>query len=156
MTIVEAGSKRLGLLIGGVQNAVKMDQLDIASVAPLLDSKMLRSDVACTRCGTLLVDHGNGCLIILVEHSRLRRRELQVCQDGTKEFCHLTSNDSGIELSFGTRCSNNRLELRLVRNSSTSETEGITSNRTARDLTRCMQRIDKANKFGKNSRWEWR
>jgi hypothetical protein len=66
MSIVETGCKRLGLLIGSIENTRNVGECNITGIAPFLNRKMLSGDMANSRSRALIINHSDGCLIVFV------------------------------------------------------------------------------------------
>ena len=75
---------------------------------------MLYIDVTCARRWAVLIDNGNGSLVVNIEVAGARGRKPESSKDHSKAADHLGSKNDSEELCFGAGSCNTRLELALI------------------------------------------
>lgn len=146
VTGVKDPSERLGVSIAWIDDARDVVHLDVPISSPLLDGEMLDINVSRARRGSVLIDHGDGGLVVYVERSRTILSKSQLSQDGAKVLGNFCSTDGSYKFALGRTGGNSGLELGLEGNSTTGKAKTIASNRSTGLEVSGMSRIDEANK----------
>ena len=146
MTRVQSPTESFGGLVSRIDHTRDVVHLDDTTPLPLLNRKILNVNVPRARGGLILVDHSDGCHVVLVEWSRRGLGKAELVKDRAKILGSLGGLDSRNELSFGRAGSNSGLHLGLIGNGTTSKTENQTSDGSTSLDVNGMGSIDETNK----------
>ena len=131
MSEMQGGTQRLGEGIGRIDDARDGVENDIAIGFPLLNHKMLYVDVARSWGRAAGIDHKDGRLVVLVEHSRTRLDIFEFIKDRSHVLGNLGSLNCSDEFSVSGARGDGRLHIGLVGNGTTTKHEGEASDRSA-------------------------
>ena len=101
MARVEHPTKSFGHVVTQVDDTWAVTQDNVALIAPFLNGEVLNLDVARTRSGTRLVDHGNRGLIVNEKRGSTRTESVELLQHVTKVFGGLRACHGSIEFGLG-------------------------------------------------------
>jgi len=71
VSMVQGGTKRLSSRVARVDDAGDVAHLDDPALSPFLDCEVLDINVTGAGSGLPLIDHGDGGLVVDVEHGRV-------------------------------------------------------------------------------------
>jgi hypothetical protein len=107
---------------------------------PSLDSLLLLASI-------VLVDHGDGGLVVLVKDRWAGLGKTEIRKDGAKVLGSFGSRDGGDELGFGRGRRDSSLQFGLVRTSRTSKAKNQAGDRTTGLEISSMSRVHVSNKL---------
>ena len=128
MARVEHPTKSFGHVVTQVDDTWTVTQDNVALVAPFLNGEVLNLDVARTRSGTGLVDHGNCSLIVNEKRGSTRTESVELLQHVAKVFGGLRTCHGSIELGFGRTGGNNWLYSSLPSDGGIGKEQNIAGN----------------------------
>ena len=119
-----------------------MSKGDERTGPPFLNSKMLDINMARTRGRAVLIDDGNGCLIVHVQFGRLRLSVAQFREDHAETKDHFGCKDSGQKFGFSAGSGNSGLEFALVCDGASAQIDIKASDGTSHFKVSTMCRIN--------------
>jgi len=129
MASMENPAKGLGEVIRRIDDAWDVAHDNVASLLPVLNSKVLDINVTRTLGRNTSIDHLGSRHVVFVDRSRFVLRETQFGHYITARLGLLSGKDDSEKLSFRRASGSDRLRLGAVRNCTIAESKSVASRR---------------------------